>query len=83
VGRAAQQLTAHELLERPDLAADCRLGDVQTLGGAAEVELLRDGDERAQMAQLDAVGRLGEREEGPAVVHLASMAALRPLPERW
>lgn len=44
-----QQLTPHELLEAPDLPAERRLGDVEPIRGASEVEFLSDGYERAQM----------------------------------
>ena len=60
VRRAAQQLAADEPLERADLAAERRLGEVQPRRRAAEVELLGDRDERAQVPELDAVGRLRE-----------------------
>ncbi len=49
---ALEQLDAELGLERPDLLADARLGEVQPVGGAAEVKLLRDRDERAQLPEL-------------------------------
>ena len=49
---AQQQLRADLLLERADLLAQRRLGHVQALGRAAEVQLLGDGDEVAQVAEL-------------------------------
>ena len=65
---APEELDADELLERPDLAAQRRLREVQLLGGAAEVELLGDGHERAQVPELDGVGRSREREHPCLVV---------------
>src|SRR6185437_15040600 len=62
VRRAAQQLTSEQPLERADLAAERGLREIQPRRGPAEVELLRDGDERAQVPDLDAVRRLGERD---------------------
>ena len=52
-GRAVEELDAEVALELADRSAERRLGHVQALRGAAEVQLLRHGDEVAQMAQLD------------------------------
>jgi hypothetical protein len=71
--RAPQQLAAQQALERADLAAERRLGEVQAGGGAVEVQLLGDGDERTEVPDLDALGRLGEREYLSG--HLAEYAA--------
>jgi hypothetical protein len=68
VGGAPEQLDADELLERADLPAQCRLRQVELLGGAPEVELLGDGDERAQVPELDGVGRSREGQHPLAVV---------------
>ncbi len=48
--RPHEQLHAERRLERLDPLAERRLGDVQPLGGAAEVQLLGDGDEVAEVA---------------------------------
>jgi hypothetical protein len=50
--RAVQERHAELGLEPPDLLRERRLGDVQALGGAAEVALLGDRDERAEMPEL-------------------------------
>ena len=63
MGRSPQQLATHELLEPADLPAQRRLRHVQPFRGAAEVELLRNRNERSQMAQLDAVGGLWEGQQ--------------------
>ena len=60
VRRPPEQLAADEPLERTDLAAQGGLGEVQPVRGAAEVQVLGDGHEGTQVAQLDGVGRLGE-----------------------
>ena len=52
---AQQQRRADLLLELADLLAQRRLGHVQPLRRAAEVQLFRDDDEVAQMAELHAV----------------------------
>ena len=49
---AQQQLRADLLLELADLLAQRRLGHVQALRRAAEVQLLGDGDEVAQVSEL-------------------------------
>ena len=50
--RAGEQRAAQLLLQRADLLAERRLGDVQARGGAAEVQLLGDGDEVTQLAEF-------------------------------
>ncbi|OCB46953.1 hypothetical protein A5721_12415 [Mycobacterium vulneris] len=45
-----EQLHLEVALERLDLLRERRAGDPQTLGRAAEVQLLGDGDEIAQLA---------------------------------
>ena len=40
-------------LELSNLLAERWLGDLQSLGGSAEVKVLGDGEEVAQMAELD------------------------------
>ena len=49
---AVQAAHAELALEPRDLLAQRRLGDVQTLGGAAEVQLVGERDERAQQARV-------------------------------
>ena len=51
VRRPPQQVRPDQALQRADLAAQRRLGQEQPGGGPAEVQLLRNGDERAQMPQ--------------------------------
>ena len=58
------------------LSAGCET--IQPRGGAAEVELLGDGDERPQVLDLDAVGGLRERQDISA--HAAEYA--RPASHR-
>jgi hypothetical protein len=77
---AAQQLAPHELLERADLAAEGGLGDVQPLCGASEVQLLRDGDEGPQVAQLDRVGRGREGEHSGGFGHDVDYGPAPPTP---
>ena len=48
-----EQLDLQLGFQRPDLAGQHRLGDVQDLSGPAEVQLLRDRDEIAQLTQVD------------------------------
>jgi hypothetical protein len=55
--RARQQIRSELLLQLADRDAERRLRHVQALGGAAEVELLRDRDEIAQVAKLDHLDR--------------------------
>jgi len=50
---AREQVGAERLLELVDLVAQRRLGDVEARGGAAEVQILRDGEEVAQQARLE------------------------------
>ncbi len=50
--RAHEQLHPQLGLQRADLLAQRRLGDVQAKRGAREVQLLGDGDEIAQVAQF-------------------------------
>ena len=63
VGQADAARMAHEqrrvdlALERADLLAERRLLDVQLLGRAGDVALMRDGDEVAEMAQFHGVVR--------------------------
>jgi hypothetical protein len=47
--RPDEQRRAELGLERPDLSRERRLSDVQALGCAAEVQLLGDGDEVAEV----------------------------------
>ncbi len=47
-GGAVDELHAELVLELLDLPAQRRLRHVQPLGGAAEVQFLRDGDETRQ-----------------------------------
>lgn len=51
---ALEQARTDFLLQRLDLLAQRRLGDPQALGGAAEVQLLGDGDEIAQVPEFHA-----------------------------
>ena len=55
----AEQVAADEAFQAADLAAQRRLRDEQPLGCPAEAEVVGDRDERAQVAQLDRVRRLG------------------------
>lgn len=48
-GRTVEQRDAQIALQQSDLLAQRRLGHVQPLGGAPEVQLLRDGDESGEM----------------------------------
>ena len=50
---ADEQRDAELFLQLPDMSAERWLGHVQPLGRAPEVELLGDGDEVPQLAQLD------------------------------
>ncbi len=50
--RAHEQLHAQLLLQRADLLAQRRLGDVQPQRRASEVQFLGDGHEVTQVAQL-------------------------------
>ena len=51
---AFEELDAQLGLERAHLLAHARLREMQSLGRAAEVQLLGHGDERAQMPELHA-----------------------------
>ena len=51
-----EQQGAEILLQRPDLAAERRLRDMQLIGGAAEVQPVGHGDEVAQFAQVQIHG---------------------------
>ena len=51
--RALEQPRAELVLEPRDRRAQGLLGDVQPLGGPREVQLLRDGDEIAELPELD------------------------------
>ncbi len=59
LGRPAEQVAADEAFQAADLAAQRRLRDEQPLGRPAEAEVVGHRDERAQVAQLDRVRRLG------------------------
>ena len=48
-----EQLDFQLGFQRPDLAGQHRLGDVQGLGGPAEVQLLRDNHESSNQLQID------------------------------
>ena len=74
---APEELDADELLERADLPAQRRLRQVQLLGGAPEVELLGDGDERAQVPELDGVRRAREGQY-PFLVHAPRLSPSLP-----
>ena len=50
--RAVEQAHSELALEPGDLLAQSGLGDVQTLGGATEVQLVGEGDERAQQPRI-------------------------------
>src|SRR3954469_15351498 len=50
--RAVEEPDAELVLELADLLADGRLGDVEPLPGAAEVQLFGDGDEVPEMAEF-------------------------------
>jgi hypothetical protein len=57
----------HLALELADLLAQWRLRHAQPLGRAAEVQLVGDGDEIAQMAEFDRhAGSVGDTGSGPA-----------------
>src|SRR4030095_13028680 len=51
--RALEQRGTYLVLEEPDLSAERRLGHVQSLRRATEVELLAHGDEATQLADLE------------------------------
>ena len=56
VGIALHELRSDARLELADLAAERLLGEVQPLGGAGEVELLGERQQRPQMPHLDVHG---------------------------
>jgi hypothetical protein len=47
-----EQRGAEILFQSADLAAECRLRDMQLFSGAAEVQPVGDGEEVAQFAQV-------------------------------
>jgi len=49
---AGEERVAENLFEFANLLREWRLGEMETCGGAAEVEFLGDGDEVAQMAEF-------------------------------
>ena len=53
---AVEETHAQLLLELADLLADRRLGDVQALRRAAEVQFLSDGDEVPEMPKFHCAG---------------------------
>ena len=73
--RAQQQRAAEQLLERTDLPAERRLGDVEALGRPPEVELLGDGNEGAQVAQLDRLRRVRQGDHVLVVGHPSMVTA--------
>jgi hypothetical protein len=64
---AFEQLNTKFAFERPDLARQHRLGDVQPIGGAAEVQFLGDCHEVTEFAHVevgsDHTGRVSLRDE--------------------
>ena len=50
---ACKEPVTEDLFELADLLREWRLGEMQTERGAAEVQLLGDGDEVAQVAEFD------------------------------
>ena len=67
-GRADEEIDPEVAFELSDRGAERRLGHVHPLRGAAEVQLLRHGDEVAQVAQLDHA----KERNSPYVLRLAS-----------
>jgi hypothetical protein len=55
MGAAFQKGDSQILLQRFDLAAESRLGQMQTLGGTANDAVLSDGNERAQLPEFHGV----------------------------
>lgn len=55
--RAMEKLHAEVVFELTDRLRKRRLGDVQALGGLAEMKLLADRDEIPQVTKLDPFGR--------------------------
>jgi len=56
--RAMEEREPQLLLELANLLAERRLRDAEPAGGASEVQLLRHGEEVAQVAELHAVGSI-------------------------
>jgi hypothetical protein len=52
-GGAVEETVAEELFEAFDLLAERGLGDSEAFGGAAEVQRFGDGQEVAEVAELD------------------------------
>ena len=68
-----EQPHAELALEPGDLLAEGRLGDVQALGGAAEVELVGERDERAQEPRVGVMH--GAYETRHAAISAAAVCA--------
>ena len=64
MGGAPQELGSNQLFEPANLATERGRRHVQPIRGAREAELLGDGDERPQVAQLDPVARSRKWERG-------------------
>ena len=64
MGGAQQELGSNQLFEPANLATERGRRHVQPIRGAREAELLGDGDERPQVAQLDPVARSRKWERG-------------------
>lgn len=62
---AIEQSGAHQRLQVEDLLAQPRLGDAEPLRGAAEVPLLGQGHEVAQVPQLERARRLVDAHDPP------------------
>src|SRR5581483_6714478 len=73
VGRAVKEAHPELLLELAHLLADGRLGDVQPLRSAAEMQLLRDGDEVPQVSEFHSGSAPGR---GPLGGHRAGNYAV-------
>jgi hypothetical protein len=93
-----QQVAADQPLQAADLAAQRGLRQVETGGGAAEVQLVGHRDERAQVTQFYGVGRLRQRHDLGVLVHGSIIARradswscrscttvmhTQPFPSRW
>jgi hypothetical protein len=76
--RALEQPDAELGLELAHLLADRRLRDVEALGGAAEVQLLRDGDEVPKVTEFHAAQLLTEIDEGASNITASLMAPASP-----
>jgi hypothetical protein len=70
---ALEQVAADQPLQVADLPAQRGLRDVEAAGGAAEVELLGDRDERAQVPQLDRLRQWWQRQHGGVITHGLSL----------